>query len=1092
VRTKVLIVLSVLIMSAAALAADAPIRLALLTGDGDRAVDEATLAQVEVTLTETKEVTLLERAQIKKILAEQKLSAAGLIDPATAVRLGRLLPVDIFLLTERIPKTRPAACRAQCIEAQTGIILASDLLEETRLTGDASELKGMIAAAAQKQRIPPETRQYIGIVGIRNEEPGRTLDAAVATMEMLLPIDLQKATQVVVVDREHLDLLLREEALTSVWLKLKGSTAMVEAGLQRTPDGKSFAVSLRLTPASGGEPQRLTVTAPMDDASVWRRAVADAVLSALKQKPPELKATDPEREAKLFDRQSTFAADDGGFSRAREAALAISPTESRRRSAANAYRAVAASGFNRYRQLSDEQKTSCLKAAIRSAELSRDLWHAELQRIERGENGTLWSSWDSEPSAGHAIPPGEGEIARLQEELAASTEENFQLRLKCILRKWDREPAGDCALVYYRVWQIGYGGETCDTYDVARRLKVLSRIADAIAADPPHPLKPADEYKRYHYLTRAVFQSSFFQPSAQSNAQRAEVVHLLEKWRDHPNPFLRLIACVALLKEKADAKVYTARFLDEFEKNFPDGCPCRTNEADEKFFLPMAVDVVDNLVFNSPDQANADQKLIAETCRRLVSPSIARKNLEQVRRWGIKEWGMDYDQHNIILTWFLALARLKRFSDEDELIASLLSVYRPDGKTISYPDEVQSLEKRRKLLAPKLEGGRAAPAKEQAAGGDKGWEDYEVLEVPLPGIPQTGYDEPGPKLIHKDMLYTVVGSWQAGKPSLRMLAYSLPNGGAPALDELLAIGNGDVSGGGMTASDDTLYVSTGMGIGVFPLNGDKPWLLDESRGLPAFGVRSVEWLDGKLYMFFGNGFGCYDLATRTCRLIVAPRSLEKRPDIPDPAMWVQEASCIYTDRNRKCLWIPAKSALWQYNPLADRFDAVKTDPEWRTLGLLGGIVWQGRNFLVYRYGASVCRLDLDTMKLSHVMGRLGPGETSLYPSGAFSTFYNGAVTWPVLMDGENLIATGNSLAVFTRGGNPKDAVPLPFDPSKRVEVSDDQKLIDTGGLLILLRPNKEPVARKVPFHVRTLYETPFGILAPCGEKAYLIKHKAAQ
>ena len=54
------------------------VRLAILPGEGERAPGEEVIAQLEVALTQEKDVTLLERAKVRKILREQNLSAAGL------------------------------------------------------------------------------------------------------------------------------------------------------------------------------------------------------------------------------------------------------------------------------------------------------------------------------------------------------------------------------------------------------------------------------------------------------------------------------------------------------------------------------------------------------------------------------------------------------------------------------------------------------------------------------------------------------------------------------------------------------------------------------------------------------------------------------------------------------------------------------------------------------------------------------------------------------------------------------------------------------------------------------------------------------
>src|SRR5262245_46255986 len=56
------------------------------------------LAQVE--LSAEKSIDLLERQAIDRVLAEQKLSLSGLVDANTAVKVGKLLGVDVFAVLE--------------------------------------------------------------------------------------------------------------------------------------------------------------------------------------------------------------------------------------------------------------------------------------------------------------------------------------------------------------------------------------------------------------------------------------------------------------------------------------------------------------------------------------------------------------------------------------------------------------------------------------------------------------------------------------------------------------------------------------------------------------------------------------------------------------------------------------------------------------------------------------------------------------------------------------------------------------------------------------------------------------------------------
>jgi hypothetical protein len=171
-RRRIVALLCSVIVAACALpasAAEVPaVRIAILTGEGDRAVAEPAVGQLEVALSAVKDITLLERAAIIKILAEQKLSAAGFSDPATAVKLGKLLSVELFLFVERVPQSDPAVCRLQMTETLTGVVLSGGLLEESQIAGDMPKVKEILRLGLEKYRMPPAERRYVGILGLRN------------------------------------------------------------------------------------------------------------------------------------------------------------------------------------------------------------------------------------------------------------------------------------------------------------------------------------------------------------------------------------------------------------------------------------------------------------------------------------------------------------------------------------------------------------------------------------------------------------------------------------------------------------------------------------------------------------------------------------------------------------------------------------------------------------------------------------------------------------------------------------------------------------------------------------------------------------
>ena len=78
--------------------AEKDLALAIIPGAGDRTPPAAAVSVLEVALSHRKGTILLERERIQKVLSEQQLAAAGLTTPQTAVKLGRLLKADVFVI----------------------------------------------------------------------------------------------------------------------------------------------------------------------------------------------------------------------------------------------------------------------------------------------------------------------------------------------------------------------------------------------------------------------------------------------------------------------------------------------------------------------------------------------------------------------------------------------------------------------------------------------------------------------------------------------------------------------------------------------------------------------------------------------------------------------------------------------------------------------------------------------------------------------------------------------------------------------------------------------------------------------------------
>ena len=76
--------------------------LALLPAAGDRRPAAAVVDRLEAALLQQKDLALVERQQIEKILAEQQMTAATMVDPKQRVRLGLVVPADLLVFLDSI------------------------------------------------------------------------------------------------------------------------------------------------------------------------------------------------------------------------------------------------------------------------------------------------------------------------------------------------------------------------------------------------------------------------------------------------------------------------------------------------------------------------------------------------------------------------------------------------------------------------------------------------------------------------------------------------------------------------------------------------------------------------------------------------------------------------------------------------------------------------------------------------------------------------------------------------------------------------------------------------------------------------------
>jgi hypothetical protein len=197
VREGLLIVALAIALPSAAWAAAT--RVAVIGDKGKSTLADFVVPTIEAGLSKESQVTLVERALINKVLAEQQLSAAGLMEPGKAIQVGQILGVDMFLIVDAPPppalfeaakeSMRPT-CRIRAVEARTGIILCSCMqLQETLLT-DLSGVTSLIDLASRKLGYAPNNRRYVALLVFRSEALDDSLDSLADMLSMFLLLDL--------------------------------------------------------------------------------------------------------------------------------------------------------------------------------------------------------------------------------------------------------------------------------------------------------------------------------------------------------------------------------------------------------------------------------------------------------------------------------------------------------------------------------------------------------------------------------------------------------------------------------------------------------------------------------------------------------------------------------------------------------------------------------------------------------------------------------------------------------------------------------------------------------------------------------------
>lgn len=373
-----------------------PVRLAIISGESEHKPSDFFIAQLEVGLSGLRGIGLVERAEIERILAEQHLVWGGLTETALphSLQLGQLLSADVLVFVEAIQETSPTVYRLRMMESHTGIILGEAFVPAAVEDEDVSLAVQSVKQGAAKQAIAFDQRHFVGILNVKSEEPGGTLDETADTLRIFLEADLGATPEIVLLDREHLQALQDETQLTGLALRMKPSASLVDVGLRSSGDPGRLQIKVLLRQLEGGM-QQISFLSPKGDLASMRAQLRDQLQQLIQGKASSAGEITAAQEARVFLNRIPLLISNGEYKRAlhhAEAAYALDPSQSARYWVVRSWYFLASEAFeHRSDQLRPgaDETSATFSALIRAYTAHYDLTRHHINRYEAGQERDL-------------------------------------------------------------------------------------------------------------------------------------------------------------------------------------------------------------------------------------------------------------------------------------------------------------------------------------------------------------------------------------------------------------------------------------------------------------------------------------------------------------------------------------------------------------------------------------------------------------------------------------------------------------------------------------------------------------------------------
>ncbi len=971
-----------------------PTRIALVTAEKGDAVNTL-LDLTEAKLTEGKALDVLDRRTIDRVLAEQKLTLAGVVAPDQALAVGKLLSVQLFAVLETAPGSkRPTGLVV--FDAVTGVKLWDAALP-ARLNAAVEATVGGVEAARRKHLTHFKDLRTLCVLTVRNADLPRGLDPLCDSVGMLLERDLIASPGMAVLERRRLEQVNKERALpTDAALRqLLASVVVCELEIGRTEDGKGLKATARLSTARGKLLAEPSATVGDRDAGALAEALAAATAAALKTARAGAEG-DRTREARRFGREADFLLEHKDYARAAraaEAAHALDPADLTLQAGLaralidQAIEAIDPGGQNssgsffRKDKVQPEALLFSADLAVRAAELlqgvTTDAPDRPMRPVGNSNAAVAANSLRNYEDKVRQIPAERKQDVRPQiESLAAARRRMVEQGLERSRAAVKDRRSFEEYTNRVRGWLTQYGmprdGATADP------LPVLSDWLETAKK-----YGTADSFGAYWVLHDLSWQVRY-KPKLPA-ALYEQYRKLWEAMGRHPLPQVRFggkLGSIAadlehnLSPEEGRKRIHDYRL--EVQQAI-DSDAAKQSEGLRLNLYYAAFDGVE-LLINRPGH----QEELASLCdfmlgRKEVVNSIAQS------------------------TAFTFMARRtlpegRRALDFADRTLAILEA--PDGKFLNPGATPQNRDLSRTRLVLELNRMRADVVKanpELGAPPVKPWNDaQEILDLRRVRNGLLWVFKP---LLHEGVVYAAVAGEEkeGGKQYLQLLSYR-PDRGEKALGKKLFVETGyklwtgdfpssTYFGQGACVHDGWYYLATrNRGILRFSLDGDNAEVIDTTAGLPSDWARAVAGVGAGLYASLGEpgkeGYLVrYDLKEKKCDILASSRRKEHLSPFDDASPLEVAYLVADPDRDRLLFTAFVKSrmggnGLWELDVKTGKFKLLQQLNLLIEGGVWGGPVRGGSVVIATSNGTftfDLAKNKAEVIYAGHTIVDCGPG-----------------------------------------------------------------------------------------------------------------------